>query len=68
MTSGPITSQQIDGENVKTVQDFISLGSKITADSDCSMKLRHLLLGRKAMINLDSTLKSRDINLSTKVC
>ena len=65
MTSGPITSWQIDGE---TVTDFIFLGSKITADGDCSHEIkRHLLLGRKAMTNLDSILKSRDITLPTKV-
>ena len=65
MASGPITSWQIDGE---TVRDFIFLGSKITADSDCSHEIkRHLLLGRKVMNNLDSILKSRDITLSTKV-
>ena len=65
MASGPITSWQIDGE---TVADFIFLGSKITADGDCSHEIkRHLLLGRKAMINLDSVLKSRDITLPTKV-
>ena len=62
MASGPITSWLIDGETVKMVADFISLGSKITADGDCS-----LLLGRKVMTNLDSILKSRDITLSTKV-
>ena len=68
MSSGPITSWQIDGEKVKTVTDFIFLGSKITADSDCSHEIkRHLLLGRKAMTNLDSILKSRDITLLTKV-
>ena len=66
MASGPITSRQIDGE---TVSDFIFLGSKITADGDCSHEIeRCLLLGRKVMTNLDSTLKSRDITLSTKVC
>ena len=65
MVSGPITSWQIDGE---TVADFIFLGSKITADSDCSYEIkRHLLLGRKVMTNLDSILRSRDITLSTKV-
>ena len=65
MVSGPITSWQIDGE---TVADFIFLGSKIIADGDCSHEIkRHLLLGRKVMTNLDSTLKSRDITLSTKV-
>ena len=68
MTSGPITSWQIDGETVKTVADFIFLGSKITADGDCSHEIkRHLLLGRQAMTNLDSILKSRDITLPTKV-
>ena len=68
MASGPITSWQIDGETVETVTDFIFLGSKITADGDCSHEIkRHLLLGRKAMINLDSILKSRDITLPTKV-
>ena len=69
MASGPITSRQIDGEAVKTVIDFIFGGSKITADGDCSHKLkRRLLLGRKVMTNLDSILKSRDITLRTKVC
>ena len=69
MASGPMTSWEIDGETVKTVEDFILGGSKITADADCSHKIkRHLLLGRKAMTNLDSILKSRDITLSTKVC
>ena len=68
MASGPITSWQIDGETVETVADIIFLGSKITADSDCSHEIkRHLLLGRKVMINLDSILKSRDITLPTKV-
>ena len=68
MASGPVTSWQIDGETVETVSDFIFLGSKITADGDCSHKIkRHLLLGRKITINLDSILKSRDITLSTKV-
>ena len=68
MASGPITSWQIDGETVDTVADFIFLGSKITADGDCSHEIkRHLLLGRKVMTNLDSTLKSGDITLSTKV-
>ena len=68
MASGPITSWQIDGETVETVTDFMFLGSKITADGDCSHKIkRHLLLGRKAMTNLDSILKSRDITLPTKV-
>ena len=66
MASGPITPWQIDGE---TVSDFIFLGSKITADGDCSHEIkRRLLLGRKVMTNLDSILKSRDITLSTKVC
>ena len=59
MASGPITSWQIDGENVEAVTDFIFLGSKITADGDCSDEIRHLLLRRKAMTNLDSILKSR---------
>ena len=68
MASDPITSWQIDGETMETVTDFIFLGSKITADGDCSHEIkRHLLLGRKAMTNLDSILKSRDITLSTKV-
>ena len=68
MASGPITSWEIDGETVETVSDFIFLGSKITADGDCSHEIkRHLLLGRKVMINLDSILKSRDITLPTKV-
>ena len=68
MATGPITSWQIDGETVETVADFILLGSKITADGDCSHEIkRHLFLGRKAMINLDSILKSRDITLPTKV-
>ena len=68
MASGPITSWQVDGETVETVSDFIFLGSKITADGDCSHEIkRHLLLGRKVMTNLDSTLKSRDITLPTKV-
>ena len=63
MASGPITSWQIDGETMETVRDFIFLGSKITADGDCSHEIkRHLLLGRKAMTNLDSTLKTRDIH------
>ena len=67
MTSGPITSWQIDGETAEIVTDFIFLGSKITADGDCSHEIkRHLLLGRKAMTNLDSMLKSRDITLPTK--
>ena len=69
MASGPITSWEIDGETVETVSDFIFLGSKITADSDCSHEIKRcLLLGRKAMTNLDSILKSRDITLLTKVC
>ena len=68
MASGPITSWQIDGETMETVTDFISLGSKITADGDCSHEIkRHLFLGRKAMTNLDSILKSRDITLPRKV-
>ena len=68
MASGPITSWQIDGETMETVRDFIFLGSKITADGECSHEIkRHLLLGRKAMTNLDSILKSRDITLPTKV-
>ena len=69
MASGPITSWQTDGEITETVSDFIFLGSKITADGDCSYEIkRRLLLGRKVMTNLDSILKSRDIILSTKVC
>ena len=69
MSSSPITSWQIDGLTMVTVRDFILLGSKITADGDCSHKIkRYLLLRRKAMINLDCVLKSRDITLSTKVC
>ena len=68
MASGPITSWQIDGETIERVRDFIFLGSKITADGFCSHEIkRRLLIGRKAMINLDSILKSRDITLSTKV-
>ena len=68
MASGPITPWQIDGETVETVRDFVFLGSKITADSDCSHEIkRHLLLGRKFMINLDSILKRRDISLPTNV-
>ena len=68
MASSPITSWQIDGETVETVADFIFLGSKITADGDCSHEIKkRLLLGRKVMINLDSILKSRDITLPTKV-
>ena len=69
MASGPITSWQIDGETVETVTDFILGGSKIIADGDCSHEIeRHLLLGRNAVTNLDSILKSRDITLPTKVC
>ena len=69
MASGPIASWQINGETVDTVADFILGGSKITLDGDCSHeRKRHLLLGRKVMINLDSMLKSRDITLPTKVC
>ena len=69
MASGPITSWHIDGETMEAVTDFIFLGSKITADGDCSHEIeRHLLLGRKVMTNLDSILKSRDITLPTKVC
>ena len=69
MASSPITSWQIDGETMETVTDFMFWGSKITADGDCSHKIkRHLLLGRKAMTNLDSVLKSRDITSPTKVC
>ena len=68
ITSSPITSGQIDGETMETVTDFIFLGSKITADGDCSHEIkRRVLLGREAMTNLDSTLKSRDITLPTKV-
>ena len=68
MASGPITSWQIDGEKMETVRDFIFLGSKITADGHCSHEIkRRLLLGRKAMTNLDSILKGRDITLPTKV-
>ena len=68
MASGPITSWQIDGKTVDTVTDFIFLGTKITADGDCSHEIkRHLLLGRKVMTNLDGILKSRDITLPTKV-
>ena len=68
MASGPITSQEIDGETVETVSDFIFWGSKITADGDCSHEIKRcLLLGRKVMTNLDSILKSRDITLPTKV-
>ena len=69
MASHPITSWQIDGETVETVADFIFLGSKTTADGDCTHEVkRHLLLGRKVMTNLDSILKSSDITLPTKVC
>ena len=69
MASGPITSWQIDGETMETVTDFIFLGSKITADGDCSHEIKRcLLLGRKAVTNLDSILKGRDITLQTKVC
>ena len=68
MASGPSTSWQIDGETVETVTDFIFLGSKITADSDCSHEIKRcLLLGRKAMTNLDGILKSRDITLTRKI-
>ena len=69
MASGPITSWEIDGETMETVRDFIFLGSKITADGDCSHEVkRRLLLGRKALTNLDNILKSRVITLPTKVC
>ena len=69
MASGPITSWQIDGETMETVTDFITVDSKITSDGDCSHEIkRHFLLRRKAMTNLDSKLKSRDIALPTKVC
>ena len=69
LATGPITSWQIDGERMETVRDFIFWGSKITADGDCSHGIkRHLLLGRKAMTNLDSILQSRDITLPKKVC
>ena len=69
MASGPIPSWEIDGETVETVSEFIFLGSKVSADGNCSHEIkRHLVLGRKVMTNLDSILKSRDINLSTKVC
>ena len=69
MACGPITSWQIDGEKVEALTDFIFLGSKITGDGDCSNEIKRcLLLGRKAMTNLDSILKSRDITLPTKVC
>ena len=68
MASGPITSWEIDGETVETVSDFVFLGSKITADGDCSHEIkRNLVLGREVMTNLDSILKSRDITLSTNV-
>ena len=68
MASGPITSWQIDGETVETMRDFVFAGSKITTDGDCSHEVkRHLILGRKAMTNLYSILKSRDITLPTKV-
>ena len=68
MASGPITSWQIEGEKVEVVTDFLFLGSKITVDGDCSHEIRtHLLLGRKAMTNLDSVLKSRDVTLPTNV-
>ena len=68
MASGPITSWQTDGETIETVTNFIFLGSKITADGDCTHEIKiHLLLGRKVMTNLDSIIKSRDITLSTKV-
>ena len=68
MASGPITSWHIDGKKMEMVRDFIFLGSKITADGDCSHEIkRHLLLGRKGMTNLDSVLKSRDVTLPTKV-
>ena len=68
MASGPTTSWEIDGETVETVSDFILLGSKITADGDCSHEIkRHLVLGRKVMTNLDSIFQSRDITLQTKV-
>ena len=69
MASGPITSWEIDGETVETVSDFIVLGSKITADGDCSHEIkRHLLLGRKVMTNLDSIFKSRDITFQLRFC
>ena len=69
MASGPTTSWEIDGETVETVSDFIFLGSKITADDDCSHEIKRcLFLGRKGMTNLDSILKSRDISMPTKVC
>ena len=68
MTSGPITSWKIEREKVEVVTDFLFLGSKITANGDCRREIRCLLLGRKAMTNLDSGLKSRDVTLLTKVC
>ena len=69
MVSGPITSRQVDGETMETVTALILGGSKVTADGDCSHEIkRHLLLGRKAMTNLDSIFKSKDITLLTKVC
>ena len=68
MGSGPITSWQIEGENVEAVTDFVFLGSKVTVDGDCSHEIRCMLLGRKAMTNLDSGLKSRDVTLPTMVC
>ena len=69
MASGPITSRQIDGETMDTVRYFIFLGSKITADGDCSLEIKRLLLlGRKTMTNVDSILKSKDVTLLTKVC
>ena len=69
MASSPITSWQVDGEEMETVTDVIFFGSKITPDSDCKLEIkRHLLLGRKFMTNLDNVLKSRDITLLTKVC
>ena len=69
MASGPITSWQTDGETMETVTDFIFLGSKITADGDCSHEIkRHLILGKKAMTKIDNILKNRDITLPTKVC
>ena len=69
MTTGPITSWEIDGETVETVSDFIFGGSRISADGDCSHEIkRHLLLGRKVMTNVDSIFKSRDITLPTKIC
>ena len=69
LASSPITSWQIDGEKMETERDFIFLGSKTTADDDCNHEIkRHLLLGRKAMPNLDSTLKNKDITLLTNVC